>query len=147
MMGLETWLIWSIAGIVMMLLEFLIPGAVIVFLGVAALIVSLFIYSGWITTIVMALIAWFIISIFLMIFLRSVFVKYFEGESLVQNVDEDTDLIGSIVVISEEVLPYKEGRVRFRDTTWVARSEEELKVGNKAIISGRDGNKLIIKSI
>ena len=144
---MESWLIWIIAGAVMIFLEIILPGAVIVFLGVSAFIVGLGIYFNLITSVFSAFLSWFIISIFLLLFLRSMFVKYFEGDSKVQNVDEDEDLVGSIVEIVEEIKPYKDGRVKFRDTTWSARSEEEFVLGQKAIIKGRDGNILLIKSL
>lgn len=144
---MENWAIWMIVGAVMMLLEFILPGAVIVFLGIAALLVGIGIYFSWITTITSAFLAWFIISIILMLFLRSIFVKYFEGDSLVQNVNEDLDIIGSLVTVTEDIKPYKEGRIRFRDSTWSGRSEEEIDNGQQAIIIGRDGNTLIIKSL
>lgn len=144
---MEMWLVWISAGIVMVLLEFIVPGGIIVFLGTAALFVGASVYFGVITSVVSAFIAWFISSIFLMLFLRSVFIKYFEGDSLVQNVDEDEDLKGSLVVVVEDIFPYREGRVKFRDSTWSARSEEQILKNNKAIIEGRDGNCLIVKSL
>ena len=73
--------------------------------------------------------------------------KYFEGDSKVQNVDEDLDLIGSMVVVKDEVLPHREGRVRFRGSTWIARSDDELSPGTQAVIAGRDGNILIVKQV
>lgn len=144
---MEMWLIWISAGIIMVLLEFIVPGGIIVFLGTAALFVGASVYFGVITSVVSALIAWFISSIFLMLFLRSVFIKYFEGDSQIQNVDEDEDLKGSVVTVVEDVFPYKEGRVKFRDSTWVARSEEEILKENKAIIVNRDGNVLVVKPL
>jgi membrane protein implicated in regulation of membrane protease activity len=144
---MTAWQIWGAVGILFILLEFVVPGGIIVFLGMAALFVGALVYYGVITTITMSLIAWFMSSLFLMLFLRSVFIKYFEGDSNIENVDEDEHILGSIVQVIEEVFPYKEGRVRFRDSTWAARSEEEFKVGSSAVISGRQGNCLIIKSI
>ena len=144
---MDAWLIWMSIGVVMILLEFILPGGIIVFLGIAAMAVGLGVYMGWITSLTSALLTWFISSIFLMLFLRSIFIKYFEGDSTIQNVDEDVDLMGTLVEIVEEVLPHKEGRVKLRDSTWVARSDEELKEGSNAVVSGRDGNILIIKSL
>lgn len=144
---MDVWLIWLISGVVMILLEFIIPGGIIVFLGIAASIVAGGIFAGWIDSLTNALLTWFITSLFLMIFLRSIFIKYFEGDTSIQNVDEDIDLKGSLVTVVEEVLPHKSGRVKFRDTTWQARSDEEFAEGSSAIIADRDGNVLIIKSI
>jgi len=82
-----------------------------------------------------------------MLFLRSIFIKHFEGDSIIQNVDEDIDIDGSLVEVIEEIFPHKEGRVKFRDSSWTARSDENIKVAQRAIIIHRDGNTLIIKSI
>ena len=73
--------------------------------------------------------------------------KYFEGDSSIQNTDEDIDLEGSLVEVIERILPHKMGRVRFRDTTWNAISEEELEVGSKVVVNMRSGNNLIVKAI
>lgn len=144
---MEQWLIWLIAGGVMVLLEFILPGGIIVFLGLAALVVGGGVYFGFITSILSAILTWFISSLIFMIFLRSLFMKYFEGDSQVDNVDEDIDLMGVIVEVVEDVLPHKEGRVRLRDSTWTARSDEKFEKSSSAIVCGRDGNKLVIKSI
>lgn len=144
---MEPWLIWSILGSVLILLEFIVPGGIVVFLGLAAILVGGSIYAQWITSLTSALLTWFISSIFFMLFLRSVFIKYFEGDAKVHNVDEDEDILGAIVEIIEDVCPYKEGRVKFQDSTWVARSDEELLMGSNAVILRRDGNTLIIRSL
>ncbi|MCB0377831.1 MAG: NfeD family protein [Bdellovibrionales bacterium] len=144
---MEFYLYWLILGVILIVLEFIVPGAIVVFLGVAAMAVGGLLYFGIITTWFHAFIAWFIGSLFLMLFLRQLFVAYFEGDSSVENVDEDVDMQGSVVEVTEEVLPYKEGRVRFRETTWSARSDEELSVGSKARVLKRDGNTLIVQSL
>lgn len=140
-------LIWFIVGVICIFLEIIIPGGIVVFLGVSAVIVAALIYFGVITSVVSAFLSWFILSIFMMFVLRSFVMKYFEGDSHRQNVDEDEDAKGAMVEVIEEILPHKEGRVRFRETTWVARSDEALVVGVSAIIEKRDGNKWIVKSI
>ena len=144
---MEPWLVWLIVGAVMILLEFVVPGGIIVFIGMAAAIVGAGLYFEIINTLFEALITFFTSSIFMMLFLRSIFIKYFEGDSVIQNTNEDIDLVGSVVEAVEDVHPYKEGRVRFRDSTWSARSDEEIKSGSKATVSGRDGNILIIKPL
>ncbi|MCB0419973.1 MAG: NfeD family protein [Bdellovibrionales bacterium] len=144
---MEAYIIWMSLGIVLILLEFFVPGGIVVFLGVAATLVGAGIYLNIIETLSDALITWFISSLILMLFLRSLFMKFFEGDSSIVDVDEDHELMGSVVVIVETIHPYKEGRVKFRDTTWKARSDEQLEIGASAIISGRDGNTLVIKSI
>ena len=138
---------WLAVGTALVLLELVLPGGIVVFPGMASLLVALALYVGWVTTVEKALILWFLLSIVLMLFLRSVFIKYFEGDTSVQNVDEDKDLKGALVDVVETVQPYKEGRVRLRETTWMARSEEEITQGNQAVVIGRDGNRLIVKAL
>ena len=144
---METWVIWMISGVIMMVLELIIPGGIIVFLGLAAAFVGALVYFNILTSVVHAFISWFIISLFLMLVLRSVFMKYFEGDSSVQNVDEDKDHLGKIVEVVEDILPFKEGRIKFSDTTWKARSNEEILKGSKAIIEARDGSTWFVKPI
>lgn len=138
---------WIIFGSILIILELILPGGIVVFLGVSSLVVGLGIHYGLITSLVGALLTWFMTSIFSILILRSLFIKYFEGDSEVQNVDEDDDMIGNIVEVVEDIHPYKEGRVKFRDSFWPARCEAELTPGAKALIEARDGNVLIIKPI
>lgn len=137
---------WLLFGVISILLEFVVPGGIVVFLGVAAVVVGGLLYFGWITSWVHALIAWFLLSLFLMLFLRSVFIAYFEGDTSIGNVDEDEDLVDSVVEVIEPIFPYKDGRVRFRDSSWRARSEEELEVGKRVKIVRREGGTLIVGS-
>lgn len=144
---MDFYMYWLVLGIFLVCLEFIVPGAIVVFLGVAALLVGGLLYFSIVTSWVSAFIAWFILSLFLMLFLRSLFVVYFEGDSRIDNVDEDKDMIGSVVEVIETIHPYKDGRVRFRDSSWTARSEEELAVGQKVRVVKRLGNTLQVQSI
>ena len=138
---------WLLFGAICIFLEFILPGGIISFLGLAAIFVGALMYFGVITSLVHAFISFFILSLVLILLLRSFFMKYFEGDSRVQNVDEDLDSIGSIVEVVEDIYPHKEGRVRFRDTSWQARSDDELLVGSKAIITERDESCWVVKAI
>lgn len=143
---MEAWVIWLTVAISLMVAELIVPGGIVIFLGLSAMIVSGLLYSEWIISLTHALIAWFIVSIIFMFFVRSLFMKYFEGDSLVQEVDEDIQLIGKEVEVIEDVSPDMQGRIRMRDTTWVATSEETINQGELAIIQSIDGSTLIIKS-
>ena len=130
----------------MMIAEVIVPGGIVVFLGISAMVVSGAIYMGWITSVTYALITWFITSIIFMLFLRSLFMKYFEGDSEIQDVEENSGIPGKVVEVIEEITPDKLGRVRMRDSTWVAKAEEHFKIGDKAIAVSLKENILIIKS-
>ena len=143
---MDAWAIWLIVAISLMVAEFIVPGGIVIFLGLSAMIVSGLVYLEWIISLTHALITWFIVSIIFMFFVRSLFMKYFEGDSLVQEVDEDIQLIGKEVEVIEDVSPDIQGRIRMRDTTWVATSEEIINQGELAIVKSIDGSILIIKS-
>lgn len=144
---MQPWLIWTIAGAFLITLEMLLPGGIVVFLGCSALMVALGIKLELLTGWSQGLIAWFVMSILLLFTLRSFFMKYFEGDSSVQDVSEHNDIQGNIVNVTEDILPHRDGRVQFRGTGWQARSEEDIATGSKAIIIKLEGNVLIVKSI
>ena len=144
---MEVWLIWVLIGIVLSILETVVPGGIVIFLGFSALAIGGAIYIGWITSLKMAIIGWFILSIFSMLFLRSVFIKYFEGDATIDDVDEDVDYGGSIVEVVEDIHPYQDGRVKYRGTTWGARSDDEISKGESAIIVKKEDNILIVTTL
>ena len=55
--------LWLIAGIAMMLLELVIPGGIVVFLGLSAVLVSLLLFTGIIDGWAQAFTVWFIGSL------------------------------------------------------------------------------------
>ena len=142
---MQPWLIWMSVGLFLMLSELLVPGGIVVFLGVSAMIVSGAVYLGWITSVTNALITWFIISIIFMFTLRSLFMKYFEGDSEIQEVDEKNEIIGKEVTVIEEISLTQAGRVRMRDTTWEATSDRHFLPGDLGVVESIEGNVLKIK--
>ena len=139
--------IWIIIGLVLMALELALPGAVVAFLGFSALIVAALIYYGFLNSPVEAITAYFIISIFFLFFIRGFFTKFFEGDTSLDNTDEDVDLKGSLVEVAEHIEPHKPGRVRLQESTWRAQSESKISLGESARVVGRDGNTLIVEPI
>ena len=138
---------WIGAGLVLVFLEVILPGGIIVFLGVSAIMVGIGIHFEWINTIPMAITSWFALSIINLFAMRSFFMKFFEGDTSIQNTNEDLDDLGRIVVVAQDIYPHKEGRIRFKDSTWIAQSEHEIKKDAKAIITNRKGNKYVVSII
>ena len=140
-------MIWFIIGVVCIVSETIIPGGIIAFLGFAAVLVGSMLHFGFIATTTQAMLTWFVSSIAMLFILRSFFMKFFEGDSQIHETEEDAESIGKIVEVIEEIQPFHEGRIRYLDTTWQARSEEDIPEGAKAIITKRDGNVWIVKSL
>ena len=61
---MQAWLIWIALWAVMMFLELIVPGGIIVFLGLASISVGAALYYELVTSTMMALLTWFITSIF-----------------------------------------------------------------------------------
>jgi hypothetical protein len=140
--------IWLAFALLLFILEFVIPGAVLGFLGLAAVIVSLLSYltiiEGWVT----ALTIWFILSLSLIILLRTVFLKFIEGDSVRQETDENKLIEGSIVDVTEDIYPEKNGRIHFSGSTWIAQTNDKaILVGESAVIVERQGNLFIVKAL
>lgn len=140
-----TSLFWLILGAVLIILEFIVPGAILAFLGIAALIVGGFYYYGMLSSILYGFIYWFIISLVLVFFLRSFVLRFMPADCRYQPVDEDDNATGSWAEVVEEIRPGQPGRIRFRGTTWQARGEGHCVKGAKVMIAGRMGNAWQVK--
>jgi membrane protein implicated in regulation of membrane protease activity len=143
-------LVWFIAGIVMMLLEFLIPGFVIFFFGVGAILTALFTWSGAIESTSLQFIVFIVTSILSLVLLRNKGRKYFRGN--VSEAEEEgmlsDDIIGEKVIVSEEINPAKlTGKVELHGTMWNAVSDNVIAAGELVEITGRKDLSLNVKKI
>jgi inner membrane protein len=130
---------WIIAGVVLILLELILPGMVLGFLGGGALIVAALIWWGWIDTWTSSLTTWFIVSIVLLVALRGFFQRLVGGESEVQSTDEDVDAYGTIVDVVETITPEKQGRIHYRGAPWGAICYDgTIEAGDKAMLAFRE---------
>ncbi len=144
--GIEIW--WFI-GLILVLAEFLLPGLVVVFLGLGAFFVAVLTHFGIISGIVQELIAWFVSSLFFLFTLRFVIILYYPSDTKKENVNEDDEVIGQIVILIEGITENKKGRIKHSDSTWPAMSEngENIKTGEEVEIVGRDNLTWIVKKI
>jgi len=131
--------VWVIFGIILMVAEIILPGAIVVFLGLAALIVAACLYFGLITGWIEAFTLWFIASLLLIMILRSLFQKLMQGDVEKQNTDEDLDAFGSLVEVIEKIEPSQDGRINFRGSSWKAKCYDQVLLpGTQAKIISRD---------
>jgi membrane protein implicated in regulation of membrane protease activity len=141
-------IVWFVAGLVMILLEFAQPGLVIVFFGAGAWVVSLFVYLDIVETLRSQLLLFGGVSVVLLLGLRRWVKGKFYGhigakQDLTRNLDEFS---GKSVTVLRDVIPGKAGgQVEFKGTSWSAESTQEIKKGDTAVIAGMDGLTLLIK--
>lgn len=130
---------WLVLGVVLILAELLLPGLVVVFLGVAALLVGGLAAFGLITGWTTAVAAWSVSSLALVLGLRSGAQRLLPGEADRTSTNEDVDAFGEVVEVVEDVGPFESGRIRLRDVTWAAQTiEGRIPKGARARIVARD---------
>lgn len=152
---METWaewlnppIIWFIVGLVLILLEFGIPGLITIFFGIGAWIVAilcLFIDMP----INVQLLIFIAISIISLAFLRNQFKKLFEGtmDKSKFGPDELEEFIGHKAEVISEITPDHSGKVEFHGTSWKAESDEKISVSEIVEIIEKRNLTLIVKSL
>lgn len=138
---------WFIAGVLLVLAELIIPGGIVVFLGLGCLIVALAAYFGVVVTWMGACTLFFIASIAMILLLRQFAVKFVEGDSSQGNTDELLDDLGELAVVVETIGPgNKQGRIAFRGTQWQALSDgSELPIDAQVQIVSRENVNYIVE--
>ena len=141
--------LWLGSGIFLMAIEFLVPGLVLVFVGLGALTVALGMHLGYIDEIVQQFITFFISSIIYLLTLRFLVLRFVPSVTRKENIDEDEEVIGSIVELVEDINSGEFGRVKHSGSSWQARAEGDQTIlkGEQVKIIGRDNITWIVQKI
>ena len=141
-------LIWFIAGLIMFLAEFTMPGLIIFFFGVGAWLVALICLFTDIS-INIQLTLFLIASILLLISLRKWLKNIFVGRTgQKQSTDELLqEFVGKKAVVSREINPQAGGKVEFHGTNWNAESDEIINQGTSVEIIGKNNITLKVKAL
>ena len=141
--------LWLGSGIFLMAIEFLVPGLVMVFVGLGALTVALGMHLGYIDEIVQQFITFFISSIIYLLTLRFLVLRFVPSVTRKENIDEDEEVIGSIVDLVADINSGEFGRVEHSGSSWQARAEGDQTIlkGEQVKIIGRDNITWIVQKI
>lgn len=143
-MNLNT-IIWFATGIILMLAELALPGFVVFFFGIGALVTSLTTAMGWTESFTLQLLVFIATSMLSLFFFRRKWSKVFKGESSGANENME-DIIGSKAKVITGIVPGQlGGKVEFRGTTWEAESDEVIDKGEVVRIIDRRNLKLKVK--
>ena len=141
-------LIWFIAGLALILAEFLVPGIILVFFGTGAWITALTTWIGWTEGWTSQLLTFAISSVVLLIVLRRWFRSRFFGyvgddHDPEKNIDE---FEGQSVKVIADIEPGGTGgRVEFKGARWKATSDNSIPAGSQAVIIAVDGINLKVR--
>lgn len=150
MQDLDIATIWLIAGAVLMVLELLLPGGIVFFLGLSASLVSLFLYTGLIDGWIQAFTTWFVASLALVFGMRGVVQKILPAQVDRSNTDEDLDAYGHAAEVSTPIPAGGTGRIRFRGSEWDARNyhdDEGLEPGTSVRIVFRENLTWVVEKV
>ena len=142
MLGIDasmSWAVWTIFGIVLLIGELVTPGVfVMLFFGIAALLVALFAAIGAAPYLWMQCVLFALFCIVSLAFFRRPVLRLLRNNS--PNQKERLDyLVGERAVAHEVMPPGDDGKVEVRGSTWEARN-----VGSTLI---NKGSKVIVKAV
>ena len=124
------WWHWLVVGVVMILLEFPIPGFVICFFGVSALVSGgiLLLFPG--LPLVWQILVFAVGGGVLAVASRRLMPSVFRGGASHDDGDIDGDEVsGAICICDEEISPGIPGKVEFRGSLWNAESDGRIEKG------------------
>ncbi len=145
-MELDTQTLWFIAGLVMILLEFVAPGVIVIFFGVGAWVVALAMWLGLIDSVPAQCLTFAFSSLVLIFGLRRYVTSWFVGGSLNTGAAVEDEFIGKTVRVVRAIGGGENtGKVELKGAEWNARCDVALQKGSSAVVVARDGLELTVK--
>ncbi len=137
--------IWFIIGLVLALLEFVIPGLIVLFFGVGAWITALscLLFTPGVNTQILIFILSSLLALFL---LRKSLKKVFFKENPDKEETLEDEFIGRTAVVEKAIHPGQPGKISFKGTLWNAVSDEPLTKGKNVTIIGKESITLRVKA-
>ena len=142
-------MVWFVIGLALVLLEFVAPGVVLIFIGLGAWVAAAVVKLGFAESLG-AQMGWFAASsLVLLLGLRRMFKEWFVGFSKTRDMRTDLDdFAGQEVVVIAAIPEGGRGLVEFRGANWSARvsgTNESLAVGDRAVIDSTEGLCLVVR--
>jgi membrane protein implicated in regulation of membrane protease activity len=136
--------IWFIVGLVLFLLELVMPGFVIFFFGVGAWVTALLCLVAD-PGINLQAIVFGVTSVLSLLALRKIIQKrfFYSKDELSKEVEDEFS--GKEAIALTDFNPGINGKVEFKGTQWKAESESAITEGQKVIIKRKDNFKLIVE--
>ncbi len=138
---------WAAVGIVLMICEFAVPGLILFFFGIGALVTALAaLFSPMSLTV--QLVVFVIASLVSLFGLRRLLKSVFTGRATAMNANDSVSdgMVGEEAEVSEPIAPGDSGKVVLHGTAWKAESEETLEAGQAVVVVNQKSLTLIVKS-
>ncbi|MBF2761487.1 MAG: NfeD family protein [Ectothiorhodospiraceae bacterium AqS1] len=128
-------LAWFLLGALLLFSEFLLPGFIVIFFGVAAWLVALAVWAFDISFNTQILI-FIVASIVSILTLRRYFKRTFKGETV--GMDSQDRRIGQHAEVVEAIPVNGAGRIRGLGSTWPAVADQPIAVGTPVVVVSVD---------
>ncbi|MBI2519073.1 MAG: NfeD family protein [Bdellovibrio sp.] len=140
---------WWFFAAILMLAEFLLPGLIVIFVGLGAATVAGLMHYHVIDSLVHQLLVWFGSSLFYCFTLRFLVLRFYKSDTEKKSTDEDQFIIGQIASVTESIPQNGIGRIYHADTTWQARSKDgsAIEKNERVKLVGRDNITWIVQKI
>lgn len=152
--------VWLVLGVVLIVLEIVVPGAVVIFFGVGALITGALTYFEVLPSVGAQLWCWLGSSLVLVLLFRRKIAGWFPAFEHYEPKPELSEMIGTEVPVLEDVYPSGRGaqfgveencgRVRYQGAAWQATApaerEQPIYSGETAKIIDRKNLLLIVET-
>jgi len=134
---------WFLLGLILFLMELVLPGFIIFFFGVGA----------WVTALVcliatpgtnLQIVIFGVSSLIALMALRRVLQnRFFRKSDSPEDIEDE--FTGKEAVATVDFGGIRNGKVEFKGTSWTAESTSEIKDGQRVVIIEKDSFKLIVK--
>jgi inner membrane protein len=136
------WWQWAVVGIVLILAELALPAFVLVWFGLGALLVALYVAVVPNTGLTGQLALWLVASVTLVVLWFKVFKP---GSHKTMIGTADANVIGEAGLLARDVAPFEKGEVRFQKPllgtdTWPCIADEPIKAGERVKVVSVEGS-------
>lgn len=138
--------IWFIVGLVLILMEFVIPGLVIVFFGLGAWVTAVFVaifpeMAFWVQMMIFT-----VFSVASLVLLRGSLKKRFFSDQEGAASEGVDDYIGKTAIVNKAIKDGV-GKVDFKGASWDVYADEDIPEGAKVEIIDKESIKLKVKQL
>lgn len=139
--------IWFILGVILLVLEFVVPGVILAFFGIGAIITAGLTWIGVLETTSHQIPVFLISSLLLLVTLRKYLSKHFRGGVITEGGDDaHRSFVGKRGRVTKRISPDSiDGRIDLDGTEWKATSSVAIEAGSIVEVEAKDNITLRVK--
>ena len=141
-------IVWLMIGVVLLIFEFAVPGLVLFFFGLAALLVGALCYA-FDLSLNAQIVLFLVSSVGMLVSLRQSLSRVFPGHAIDSEfVSEDAlEVVGERAKVIQAISPQAAGKVEFHGARWRAACTCAIPEGRTVEVLGRDNLTLLVQPV